>query len=358
MGKVRVLIIDDAVAIRRLLSEALASDPELEVAGVAANGRIGLAMIPQSRPDVLVLDLEMPEMDGLRALALIRDRYPKLPVVVFSALTHRGATATFDALALGANDYVTKPTSVEGPGSVARMIREQLAPKLKLFGGHAAGATARPPAVAPVREHPGPAARRPEVVAIGISTGGPNALASLLPGLPGDFPAPILIVQHMPPIFTRLLAERLNAHSAIAVSEAESGQVVGPGQAVLAPGDWHLVAERREDQVRVATHQEPPEHSCRPAVDVLFRSVARAFGPAALGVVMTGMGRDGLCGSEEIRLAGGQILAQDEESSVVWGMPGYVVRAGLANRVLPLDQLAAEIVRRVRGDGANGRHSA
>ena len=305
MRKIRVLIIDDAVAIRRLLSEALASDPELEVAGVAANGRIGLAMIPQSRPDVLVLDLEMPEMDGLRALALIRAQYPKLPVVVFSALTHRGATATFDALALGANDYVTKPTSVEGPGSVARMIREQLAPKLKVFGGHAAEATARPPAVAPVRECPGPGARRPEVVAIGISTGGPNALASLLPRLPGDFPAPILIVQHMPPIFTRLLAERLNAHSAIAVSEAVSGQVVGPGQAVLAPGEWHLVAERREDQVRVATHQEPPENSCRPAVDVLFRSVARAFGPAALGVVMTGMGRDGLRGSEEIRLAGG-----------------------------------------------------
>jgi two-component system chemotaxis response regulator CheB len=358
MPKTRVLIVDDAVAIRRLLSEALASDPELEVAGVAANGRIGLAMISQTNPDVLVLDLEMPEMDGLQALALIRASYPKLPVIVFSALTHRGASATLDALALGANDYVTKPASAEGRGSAERMIREQLAPRLKVLGRHADGAMARPTAVSPDRRRPGRGARRPEIVSIGISTGGPNALASLLPRLPADLAAPILIVQHMPRIFTRQLAERLNASSAIAVSEATTGQVVRPGQAVLAPGGWHLVAERHGDEVRVATHQEPPENSCRPAADVLFRSIARAFGPAALGVVMTGMGQDGLRGSEAIRAAGGQILAQDEESSVVWGMPGSVVRAGLADRVVSLDQLAAEIVRTVRGDVACGLNPA
>jgi two-component system chemotaxis response regulator CheB len=289
---------------------------------------------------------------------LIRVEYPHLPVIVFSALTHRGATATLDALTLGANDYVTKPTSADGRGSAARMILEQLAPKLKLFGRHTDGAKARPPTVSPDQRGPGPGARRPEIVAFGVSTGGPNALASLLPRLPADLAAPILIVQHMPPMFTRLLAERLNARSAIAVSEAVTGQVVRPGQAVLAPGEWHLVAERQGDEVRVATHQEPPENSCRPAADVLFRSIARAFGPAALGVVMTGMGQDGLRGAEEIRAAGGQILAQDEESSVVWGMPGAVVRAGLADRVLPLDQLAAEIVGRVGGDVARRLHPA
>jgi two-component system chemotaxis response regulator CheB len=325
---------------------------------VAANGRIGVAMIGQVNPDVVVLDLEMPEMDGLQALASIRATYPRLPVIIFSALTHRGAAATFEALALGANDYVTKPTSLAGPGSAERMIREQLAPKLKVFGGQTALAPDRPPPAVAVRARPEPAARRPEVVAIGISTGGPNALAALLPRLPADFPAPVLIVQHMPPIFTRMLAARLDAASAIGVSEAVTGQVVRPGEAVLAPGEWHLVAERRGSEVRVATHQEPPENSCRPAVDVLFRSVARVFGAAALGVVMTGMGQDGRRGSEEIRLVGGQILAQDEQSSVVWGMPGAIARAGLADRILPLDELAAEIIRRVRGDLEAGLHSA
>jgi two-component system chemotaxis response regulator CheB len=234
------------------------------------------------------------------------------------------------------------------------LIREQLAPRLKALGDRARGAAAPAPAPPPGRERAGRGSRRAEVVAIGISTGGPNALASLLARLPADCPAPVLIVQHMPPMFTRLLALRLDAGSALDVREAVSGQVARPGQALLAPGDWHLAVERHGDEVRVVTHQEPPENSCRPAADVLFRSAARAFGAAALGVVMTGMGQDGLRGSREIHQAGGRLLAQDEESSVVWGMPGAVVRAGLADRVLPLDQLAAEIVRRVRGGVACG----
>jgi two-component system chemotaxis response regulator CheB len=357
MRKTRVLIIDDAVAIRHLLSAALRADPELEVAGVAANGKIGLAMIPQVNPDILVLDLDMPEMDGLQALPLIRASYPKLPVIVFSALTQQGASATLDALALGANDYLTKPTSREGPGAAARLIHEQLAPKLKVFGGQKA--RLRPKPRSPIVGSPHVRKIvRPEVVVLGVSTGGPDALATLLPRLPGDFPVPLLIVQHMPPIFTRLLAERLNAKSALTVSEAVHGQVVCPGQAVIAPGDWHLVAGYIKGELRVATHQDPPENSCRPAADVLFRSVAEAFGPASLGVVMTGMGKDGLRGSEEIRLAGGQVLVQDEPSSVVWGMPGYVVRAGLADQIVPLDQLPAELVRRVGEDVSMELHSA
>lgn len=357
MRKTRVLIIDDAVAVRRLVSMALAADPELEVAGVAASGRIGLAMISQVRPDVLVLDLVMPGMDGLQVLESVRASHPSLPVVVFSVLTHRGATATLDALALGAKDYLPKPTNAGGSDSAVRMIREQLAPKLKALGGLTARDADPVPVGASGVRRPDAGSRRPEIVAVGVSTGGPDALASLLPRLPGDFPVPLLIVQHMPPIFTAQLAARLNARSSIAVSEAVPGQAVLPGHAVLARGGWHLVAERHGAEVRVATHQGPPENSCRPAADVLFRSVAMLFGPAALGVVMTGMGQDGLCGSREIRRAGGQILAQDEPSSVVWGMPGHVVRAGLADLVLPLDRLADELVRRAQGNPPRGLHS-
>ncbi len=350
MRKIRVLIIDDAVAVRRLLSEELSRDPDLEVAGVAANGRIGLALIPQVSPDILILDLEMPELDGLQTLAAVRAMHATLPVIVFSALTHRGATVALDALALGANDYVTKPTSGGGPGAASRIIREQLVPKLKVFGGlfeqpRAPGLSVGAGSGRCLRQ-----SRRLEVVAIGISTGGPNALAAMLPLLPADFPAPILIVQHMPPIFTGLLAERLAAKSALSVSEAVPGQALLPGLAVIAPGDWHLAVARDANRVRVVTHQGPPENSCRPSADVLFRSVAATYGPAAVAVVMTGMGQDGLRGCEAIRDAGGQVLAQDEATSVVWGMPGYVVRAGLADRVLPLDQLTAEVMKRVRGD--------
>ncbi|MGH9447613.1 MAG: CheB methylesterase domain-containing protein, partial [Terriglobia bacterium] len=181
----------------------------------------------------------------------------------------------------------------------------------------------------------------------GVSTGGPNALADLLPRLPEDFPVPVVIVQHMPPIFTRFLAERLAARCKIAVVEGSSGLTLRPGEAVVAPGDFHMSVERAGLSLRVRTHHDPPENSCRPAVDVLFRSVTAAFGPHTLGVIMTGMGQDGLRGCTAIRESGGQILAQDEATSVVWGMPGFVVKAGLADKVLPLGDLASEIVWRV-----------
>jgi two-component system chemotaxis response regulator CheB len=188
------------------------------------------------------------------------------------------------------------------------------------------------------------------VLAIGASTGGPNALAEVLRGLPAAFPVPIVIVQHMPPMFTRLLAERLSAQFPLRVQEAGSGSALEPGQAWIAPGDHHLIVIRDGQQVRTLVHQDPPENSCRPAVDVLLRSVAKAFGPDSLTVILTGMGQDGLRGCEAVREVGGQILAQDEASSVVWGMPGYVARAGLADRVLPLSLIAGEIVHRVQQD--------
>jgi len=355
MRKIRILIVDDSVVIRRMVTDALSADPALEVAGSAANGRIALAKIPQLNPDLITLDIEMPEMDGLEALRDLRKTYPKLPVIMFSTLTERGGAATLDALALGANDYVTKPSNVGSAAVALERIREQLIPKIKAhcplladMGAH----PARPEHPAPALVRPFPKVRPPqlqgpiEVVAIGVSTGGPNALAEVIPQLPADLPVPVVIVQHMPPVFTKLLAERLASKSRIKVGEARPGQILEPANAWLAPGDFHMIVERAGPVVRLMTHQGPPENSCRPAVDVLFRSVAEVYGSRALGIIMTGMGQDGLRGSERIRDAGGGILAQDEVTSVVWGMPGFVANAGLADRVLPLNQIASEIARR------------
>jgi two-component system chemotaxis response regulator CheB len=355
MPKIRILVVDDSVVVRRMVSDALSADPELEVAGAAANGRIALARIPQVNPDIIILDVEMPELDGLATLERIRKSLPALPVIMYSTLTQRGAEATLDALAKGATDYVTKPSNVGSAAQALECIRTQLIPKIKTFCGRApqvepSPALAVPPpsrpslprAVIPRREE------RVDIVAIGVSTGGPNALADLIPTLPGDLPVPVVIVQHMPPVFTRLLAERLAAKSQIGVDEGRTRTILEPGRAWLAPGDYHMIVEKEGNQVALRMHQGPPENSCRPAVDVLFRSVAEVYRPHALAIVMTGMGQDGLRGCERVREAGGQILAQDEASSIVWGMPGFVANAGLADKVVPLDQLGPEIVRRVR----------
>ncbi len=361
MPKIRILVVDDSVVVRRMVSDVLAGDPQLEVAGIAANGRIALAKIPQVNPDIVILDVEMPELDGIGTLVEIRKSLPKLPVIMYSTLTQRGAEATLEALSRGATDYVTKPSNVGSAAQGLECIRTQLIPKIKAICGGTVGvanpsplgATIFPKTLLPRMAFP----RREEridMVAIGVSTGGPNALANLIPTLPRDLPVPMVIVQHMPPVFTRLLAERLAAKSQIGVEEGHPGAVVEPGCAYIAPGDYHMVVASDHNQVTLRTYQGPPENSCRPAVDVLFRSVADVYKPHALAVVMTGMGQDGLRGCEHIREAGGQILAQDQATSVVWGMPGFVANAGLADKVLPLEQLGMEIVRRVRG----GRESA
>ena len=354
MPKIRVLLVDDAVVFRRLVSEELSKDPALEVVGTAANGRIALAKMSQVNPDLVILDVEMPEMDGLETLVELRKSYPRLPVIMFSALTERGAAATLEALSRGATDYFTKPTSVGGLDESLEVIRTQLIPEIKALC--ARSATTLPPVTsfAPAKASTSRAGIRTgsiQVVAIGTSTGGPNALADVFAEIPADFPVPIVIVQHMPPMFTRMLADRLTAKSAIRVQEAAPGSVLLPGTAWIAPGDFHMVVVREAGQVRLTVHQQPPENSCRPAVDVLLRSVAQVYGANSLTVIMTGMGQDGLHGCETLREAGGQILAQDEATSVVWGMPGFVVRAGLADKVLPLPQIASEIVRRVKLKG-------
>jgi two-component system chemotaxis response regulator CheB len=348
MRKIRVLIVDDAVAVRRLVSEAIAADPALEVAGTAPSGRLALAKIPQVNPDIVTLDVEMPEMDGLQTLSAIRGRHPDLPVIMFSTMTRRGAEATLDALLMGARDYVNKPTGFTSTTAAMAIVRDELIPRIKAFCANIAGI--EPPAAAK-RSSAGaapPEERAIDVVTIGVSTGGPNALAALLPRLPADIPVPILVVQHMPAIFTELLARRLSQQCALRVSEAVAGQAPERGQVLIAPGDFHMVVERSGGSARIRTHQGPQENSCRPAVDVLFRSAAETYGRGVLAVVLTGMGQDGLKGCERIRQEGGRILVQDEATSVVWGMPGFVARAGLADAVLPIEGIAEEITRRAQ----------
>jgi two-component system chemotaxis response regulator CheB len=360
ISKIKILVVDDSVVVRRMVSDALSADPQLEVVGAAANGRIALARVPQVNPDIVILDVEMPEMDGLETLRRLRQTHPFLPVIMFSTLTQRGAAATLDALSLGANDYVTKPANVGSAHQAIEQIRAELIPKIKMFCARAAGLefpqTPRPsPLAIPSAKRmaaPFRHAGRIEIVAIGVSTGGPNALNELVPEFPADFAVPVVIVQHMPPVFTKLLAERLEAKAHIKVEEGAPGQVVQAGHAFIAPGNYHMIVQREERSVRLQTNQAPPVNSCRPAVDVLFRSVAETYGAGTLGVVMTGMGQDGLRGSERIREAGGQVFVQDEGTSVVWGMPGFVANAGLADRILPLQQLGSEIVRKVRAGRA------
>jgi two-component system chemotaxis response regulator CheB len=348
MSKIRVLIVDDGVVIRRMVSDCLAADPEIEVAGTAANGQIGLAKIGQLNPDLVTLDIEMPVMDGLQMLATLRRTHPRLPVILFSTLTERGADTTLDALALGASDYVTKPANMGSVGASVQRIREELIPKIKALCGRNPPQAEFTPRRAPAPSPASASAAAVEIVAIGVSTGGPNALATLLSGLARSFPVPVVIVQHMPALFTRMLAERLSSVSGFPVREGRDGAPLRPGEMWVAPGGLHMETRKTEEGAQLCLHEGPPENSCRPAVDVLFRSVAHQYGARALGIVLTGMGQDGLRGCESIREAGGQILVQDEATSVVWGMPGAVSQAGLAHSVLPLPELAVEINRRVR----------
>lgn len=345
MRKIRVLAVDDSAVVRRMLTEILSGDPEIEFAGVAPNGRVALAKLPQLAPDVVTLDLEMPELDGIETLRELRKTHPDLPVIMFSALTERGAAATLEALSLGATDYATKPASASDLAAGMQSVREQLLPKIKV---HAAKEATSAPVlhrrsipsdrVAETSARKNFAAKRKDVLVIGSSTGGPQALATLFAGLPADFPLPIVVVQHMPPVFTRHLAERLNQVGPLTVAEAKGGETLRAGHALVAPGDWHIEVARQGTAYVTVLSQGTPENSCRPAVDVLFRSAAKAFGPACLGVVLTGMGRDGLRGAEEIASQGGTLIAQDEATSVVWGMPRAVTEAGLATP-LPLNAI-------------------
>lgn len=341
---IRVLVVDDSVVARRVVARALEGDDGLELAGVAANGRIALDKLTRLRPDVVVLDLEMPVMDGFETLREIRSTHPDLPVVVFSHLTARGVAATLDAMALGAAGFVAKP-SAEVLAVDADHVRNELVPLIKALAA---------PVLVPVRSgtmaaSAGSAApvRLASALVVAVSTGGPTALAAIVGALPADLGVPVLVVQHMPAMFTAQLAERLDRLGPLPVVEAADGQPVTRGRVYVAPGGRHMGVVRTGTGVAITIHDGPRENSCRPAADVLFRSAVEVYGSHLLGLVLTGMGHDGLRGADAIRSAGGMVVAQDQATAVVGSMPGAVADAGLADAVLPLDRIVPELVRRL-----------
>ncbi len=340
--RIRVLVVDDSVVVRRAVSHVLEEDPQIEVVGVAASGELALQKVDQLNPDVVTLDIEMPGMNGLETLVELRKRRPELRVVMLSTLTGAGAQTSMEALSLGADDCAPKAAPGLSFEQSLKNLRDVLSGKVKQFFEFSTPQlrSALSPRVAGKRPAPSHAV---DAVLIGISTGGPTALATVLPALPADFNLPVLIVQHMPPTFTALLAQRLHTQSRLSVVEATEGMVLEPGKVIIAPGDFHMRVRRRGLDVAVTLDQSPPENCCRPAVDVLFRSAAEVWGNRAAALVMTGMGQDGLAGASSLWAAGAPIYAQDESSSVVWGMPGEIVRNGLADFVLPLEQIAPTI---------------
>ncbi|MCU1388035.1 MAG: response regulator receiver modulated CheB methylesterase [Ilumatobacteraceae bacterium] len=368
MTKIRVLIADDAVVVRRLLANVIDADPDLEVVGVAQNGAIAVTKLEQLKPDIITLDIEMPVMDGLQALAEIRKVNRTIPIIMFSTLTERGGVATLEALSLGATDYVTKPANVGSVTAAMDRVRQDLIPKIKALcprtpiagnrlSAKSAGAIEHTSAAAiasrstllpPIRTTARPTGCI-DVVAIGSSTGGPVALAEVIGRLPADLGVPVVITQHMPPVFTRLLAQRINATSAIEVREAADGDVLAPGLVLIAPGDHHLTLDRGAAAVTVRLTQSDPVNFCRPAVDVMFGSVAQAFGGDVLAVILTGMGHDGRDGCAVLKERGATVLAQDEATSVVWGMPGAVVQSALADEVCALTGVGPRIAQLVSG---------
>jgi two-component system, chemotaxis family, protein-glutamate methylesterase/glutaminase len=371
----RILAADDSAVMRGIMwklfqmhaEERSGELPRMELCGVAQDGVDCLESVRRLAPDVLVLDLEMPRLNGLGVLHRLRVENPGLPVIMCSSYTEHGARSTLEALACGASDYVTKPAEQRDFASAMLSLSKQLLPRIAaLAKGVRRQETTEDKEASSVKrqasqvvEAHAKAALPVEVVVIGLSTGGPSALEQLLPKLPADFPVPMLIVQHMPKLFTGALAERLDKICKLHVREAYENAIIRPGTVWLAPGDAHMeigpsngLMERQDESVagrnsRVRLHQREPLNHCRPAVDYLFFSAARMFGASAMALVMTGMGADGLDGARAVHARGGIVLAQDEASSAVWGMPGKVTEAGIASATLPLGAIAEALDKRV-----------
>lgn len=345
---IRVLVVDDSVVVRGLLAKSVELDPGLQLVGTAMHGEAALSLLRRQPADVVVLDVEMPVLDGLATLQRIQAEYPQTRVIMASALTQEGADVTCRALSLGAAGCIAKPVSSSISGSMDQLARELL-PLIRAVGGarRSPGSTSASPTSPPslAQRKRSPAQADFQALVIGSSTGGPQALKALLASLPSDFPLPIFIVQHMPPMFTPMLAKHLASDTRRPCREALDQEYVEPGRMYVAPGDFHLELERTEQKVRVRLNQKPQENFFRPSVNPLFRSAARCYGSHLLAVMLTGMGDDGCEGTRTVVEQGGHVIAQDEATSVVWGMPGAIVRAGLAHEVLPLDQIGPRIMK-------------
>jgi two-component system, chemotaxis family, protein-glutamate methylesterase/glutaminase len=340
-GRVRVLVVDDSALMRKLIPIMLERDPEIEVVGTAMDGAFAIRKIDELRPDVVTLDLEMPRMDGIETLRMIMRNAP-LPVIVFSTHSKEGAYSTFKALALGAIDFVAKPRDAAAGNldPVAYQLIEKIKVAKRAGGPKALPKPAIEPAPAP-KKHSRVALPPNRVIAIGISTGGPNALQYVLSQIPGDIPATFVVVQHMPEGFTEMFARRLDECCALDVQEAKSGDLLVAGRVLICPGNRHIMVRRMPRGEMAILSDSPPINGHRPSVDVLFHSVAQEFGLTAVGIIMTGMGEDGAEGLGAIKAAGGMTIAQSEDTCVVSGMPRTAIVKGYANKIIPLEGLAA-----------------
>lgn len=340
----KILLVNDSSLVRQLVTNLFANEPGVKIQAQASNGELALKQLQQQSFDLVLLDFEMPVMDGLQTLDHLRQHYPDLPVIMLSRFTYQGAKVTVEALLRGALDYQTLPDRAAVDSESAQQLKQELLDKIQRL---------QPVKriTQPLNYSAGQSTRRQQtlaLIAIGTSTGGPRVLEQLLSALPADLAIPIVIVQHIEPSFVGSLADSLNRKCLLPVGLAQHQQLLEPG-IWLAPGERHLSLQKSEQQVSFELINTPAENSCKPAVDVLFRSVAEIYGPAALGIVLTGMGYDGLNGARAIRQHGGHVWIQDPDSSTIWGMPGAVAQANLADKVLAPEQMAHEIIFRLQG---------
>ncbi len=363
MSKLKVLIVDDTIVYRKIIGDALATIPGVEVVGTAHNGKIGLSKINTLKPDVITLDIEMPEMSGIQVLEALKNQPNPPKTIMLSSLTQEGSAMTIKALELGAFDFIPKPEDGMMAENLAK-VTEAIVPVIKTLkrqfeisrtlGRGPRVATKPVQAPAPKKVSPIKSTRLPssksEIVGIGISTGGPNALSQMIPMLPGNLNVPILIVQHMPPMFTASLAASLDKKSDLSVKEAEDGEKIFPGTVYIAPGgkQMKIVADADGISRKIKITDDPPENSCKPAVDYLFRSIAQHYVGRSTGVIMTGMGSDGTKGLIKMKEDGSIVIAQDEPSCTVYGMPKEPIESGLADVVAPLSRIAGEILKTVK----------
>lgn len=356
-NKIRVLVVDDTALYRKIIRDVLSEFEEVEVVGSAPNGKIALSKIDTLQPDLITLDQEMPEMDGMETLRQLRATRHDVATIMVSAHTKQGANLTLKALELGAFDFIAKPDKGDIHQNT-ESLREQFTPKIQAFSrqhkfkipAHPFVDTAGKDFSSAVKAVSGKGLTGlPKIVSIGISTGGPKALADVIPQIPANLNVPVVIVQHMPPVFTRALADSLNSKSALTVVEAQDGQVLRPNFVYIAPGGKQMKIVSINGQPQLRVNEDPPENHCRPSVDYLFRSVATMFPGRALGVIMTGMGRDGAIGARLMKRSGAHILAQDEQSCVVFGMPMEAIKAGVVDEVLDLKNIAGKIIKITHG---------